>query len=189
MPVLVKKFYLNELTILMTALGSHVLSLALTSFSTESWMIYLTIPLDIVSGLAVTCCLAILTRLVNIQDIGKVFSIMMMSWIVCECFGALLATVIALQLYSLFHGSACIILAVILMGLFGVTLWLSHNLQTYHHQVLLDNVKATDEGGDTSSLEMEAEQWLLDAYENNVCDDDNHSSDEQSPDPQRRSIA
>lgn len=168
---------MSELTLLMICIAARVLSLAVTGFSTETWMVYLTIPLDSVSGLAITCCLTIITQLSKSQDIGKVFSFMMIGWVVSECVGALISTVIALELYNVFHGSAFIILAVCMMILFGCVLWLSVNIQTYQHQTLLKDVKVCNDVGSSSNLEIEAEQWLLNAYENAACT----TNDETAP--------
>ena len=174
---------MSELTLLMISIAARVLSLAVTGFATETWMVYLTIPLDAVSALAVTCCLTVLTQLSNLADIGKIFSFMMIAWVVSECAGALLSTVIALELYNVFHGSAFIILAVSLLILFGCILWLAVNVQTYQHQTLLDDVKVIDESGENPNVETEAEQWLLNAYENAACNTDNEPPYEQEPLP------
>ena len=168
MPVMTKHFYLTELTIVMIATGCKCISLALTSFATESWMLYLNCPLAIVGGLTMSCLLAVLIRLSNPQDSRKLLCLTMLCWIVIECAGTLLTTVISIELHTTLYSNVFIVLVTVMIVVFCITLWLSINLKSHNKKSLLDDVRLI-ENKNGGAAEGEGEQWLLDAYEDNAA--------------------
>lgn len=174
LPLLENCLYLTELTIFMVAIGFKVISLALTSFAVESWMLYLNLPLEAVNGMGLNCLLTVVIKLSNNKDVGKILCLSMIGWITIESGSLILSSLIAAKLYPLFHGSALVIMAGVMLGLFGCILWLSVNLRTHKHHMLLQRMHMPDD----SDLEVEAEQWLLDAYK--ISESSSDTGDDQN---------
>lgn len=168
-PVLVKQFYLSELTIIMIGTGAKAIALALKGFSTETWMLYLDCPLQLIAGPCFSCLLAMATKLSDLRDSTKIICLSMISWIILKCAGTLLITTVALKMYAIFQGSTFILLTISVLLIFGCTLWLSANLKVHQHQTLLENVRLIESS--SSVLDVDSEQWLLDA-----CTNDSYSN-------------
>lgn len=162
--VLVKSFYMSELTILMITTSCKTISFALTSFATETWMFYLNCPLEIVNGLGSSCFFALIMRVSNPKDTRKMICLTMIYWTIFESAGTLLTTTMALKLYAILPLLPFITLSCVTLVIFGCMLWLTVNMKSFKHQTLLDNVRLSE--SNDSVLEIDAEQWLVDAYEN-----------------------
>ncbi|XP_067930653.1 uncharacterized protein [Watersipora subatra] len=164
-PIIVKQFDLSELTAVMIAIACKAISLALTSFAIESWMMYLTLPLQIVDGACLSCLLTILTRLASHKDIRRILCLTFIFRIILESLGSRLTLFTATWLNIKLYNSAFGVLAFAMVSTFAGALWVSGNLKAYKHQTLLENISLTEEC--ESSEDIMANDWLL-----NACDDE-----------------
>lgn len=169
-PILVQHFYLGELTILMIALAFKAIALALANFTMETWMMYINIPLEMMTGLGMSCLVTVIVKLSKQKDTKKILCLAVIGWIVVECVSRLVTRATIIALYSTYHGSVFVMLTATTLTMFGVILWLSADLKTYHHKTLLDNVKIST-ADDSDVVEVDAEQWLLDAYKHSDTSD------------------
>jgi len=166
MPILVKQLQLTELTVMMATLGFKVISLVLTGFSMESWMVYLNLPLEFMIGIGTCCMFTLIIKLSDSTSVPKVLSATTITWIIGEVVGEIMTNTTMSKLNVIFRGSTFLVLAVVMVILFSLLLWLS----------MLDNVKLTD--AEDEELEIEAEQWLLNAYGKESGSSDNEDANQ-----------
>lgn len=176
MPILVKQLQLTELTVMMATLGFKVISLVLTGFSMESWMVYLNLPLEFMIGIGTCCMFTLIIKLSDSTSVPKVLSATTITWIIGEVVGEIMTNTTMSKLNVIFRGSTFLVLAVVMVILFSLLLWLSIDLRAHQHKILLDNVKLTD--AEDEELEIEAEQWLLNAYGKESGSSDNEDANQ-----------
>lgn len=159
----------SEITVVMVALGFKVLSLGFTSFAVETWMMYLNLPIELLAPLLIPCLLSLIHRLCGPGDCTQLYHILAATWLVAESITPLITTSIGLAIYKLFTGAVFLIIAAVMVIMFCAALWLSVDLQTHNHRSLLETFKPDSETAETS-IQNGTEQWLLEAYEQEVTD-------------------
>jgi len=110
----------------MAAVGFKVVQVLWLAFSVDSWMVYFGIPLMIVSSMFIPALKSILSKLIDEDEIGKIFGVAAFGETVSGVLGALMFTAVyAKTVHLSFSGLAFILEALVNIGVFGCILWMS----------------------------------------------------------------
>lgn len=162
LPLLIRFFKVNDTNLAIVAVVFKVIQMLWQSFSVQTWMVYTALPMMIASSMFVPALKSMLSKLIDDDEIGKIFGLSAFGETLCGLFGSLIFTAIYGSSVGLFAGVAFIIQAVFNAGIFGVLFWLGRSIGESRPECLEDEGLAKDSfggvgsGGDYMRYESEA---------------------------------
>lgn len=117
-----------DASLAMAAVAFKVVQVIWASFSIEDWMVYLAIPLMVVSSMLVPALKSLLSKLISEDEIGKIFGLAAFGETLSGLLGAFMFTAVYGASVHTWKGIAFILEAAVNIGVFGVILWMAGNI-------------------------------------------------------------
>lgn len=150
---------MKDLSLVMLSLSFSSLSLMMTSFAMETWMIYLTLPSEVISSAALPAMLSITYQLSTrcTKQSNKLYYLLCAIWAISLDLSPPVMLAFGSLTDTLFRGAPLFILGVVSTITFGLALWLSNELDSSDHRALLEDLTANQ----NQTTDDSAEKWLL----------------------------
>ena len=140
LPVLAGHFKVVDFSLAMAAVAFKVVQVTWASFSIEAWMVYMGIPMMVVSSMLVPALKSMLSKLITEDEIGKIFGLAALGETISGLLGALMFTAVYGASVQTWKGIAFILEAVVNIGVFGVILWMAGNFAKNYKSGLTEDL-------------------------------------------------
>lgn len=116
---------MSDFTLAMVAVGAKVVQFVWAAFSAYDWMVFLCLPLMIASSMFVPALKSILSKLIEDDEVGKIFGLAAIGETISGLLGALMFTAVYGASVHVWKGIAFILEAVVNVIVFCVLFWLA----------------------------------------------------------------
>lgn len=125
LPILSGHFKVADFSLVLAAVALKVVQVLWTSFSSKDWMIFLGLPMMIVSSMFVPALKSLLSKIITEDEIGKIFGLSAFGETIAGLLGAVMFTALYGASVHLWKGVAFIFEAVVNVGVFLVIFWIA----------------------------------------------------------------
>ena len=140
LPILIKLFDLRDMTLVLIGLFFKTLRLFILSFSTKTWMVYLSVTLGCPSAMIIVGSKSLISKSVKDDEMGKTFSLLSAGETVSNLLGTVFFTSIYSATFRVFPGMTFVLDAVFHCLLFFLLLCVAGDLKTNSQLKLLHNI-------------------------------------------------
>ncbi|XP_067936744.1 proton-coupled folate transporter-like [Watersipora subatra] len=130
LPILSGRFNVPDFSLVLSAVAFKVLQMVWSSFSSQDWMVFLGLPMMIVSSMFVPALKSVLSKLITEDEVGKIFGLSAFGETIAGLLGALIFTSVYGAAVHLWKGFAFILEAVVNVGVFVVIFWVARKYKS-----------------------------------------------------------
>lgn len=129
LPGLILVMHLGDATLVVTGVLFKIIRLVVLAFSTETWMVFLSVVVGCPSALIISCAKSLISKAVDEDEMGKTFSLLSSGETLSNFIGSLLFTSIYSATVAVFPGLAFVADAALFFLLFLALLVLAWDMR------------------------------------------------------------
>ena len=128
-PQLVMLFNVDDTTLLLIGTLMSIIRLLIVSFSTRTWMVYFGIVIGCPCAMIPTAVKSIISKIVRVDEVGKVFSMFSIIQMLCNILGTLIYTNVYAVTLNVFRGMSFIVMAIMQLTTFIILIYVVKDMK------------------------------------------------------------
>lgn len=140
LPGLIRVFRLGDAILVVTGVLFKIIRLVMLAFSTETWMVFLSVVIGCPSALIISCAKSLISKSVDEDEMGKTFSLLSSGETLSNFLGSIVFTSVYSATVAIFPGLTFVVDAALFFLLFLAVLLLAWDMRRMSRSPLVQDI-------------------------------------------------